>query len=130
MFMRWLGEEIGHGVFAEEDLPAGGFIGIYGGIVRERAAVKDRDYTWAYPGLTPEGKRIVLDAAIKGNELRFVNDGRDPNCIMRCIIGKDGFWYVCYLAAKDIKKGEQLLISYGPNYWDTRKYKYQELAIS
>ena len=43
-------------------------------------------------------------------------------------MGHDNLWHVCYTALKDIKKGEQLLISYGPAYWDTRVYKYKELA--
>ncbi len=109
-------------------MPAGGFIGIYGGVVKDRKLVKDRDYAWAYPGKTLEGTRITLDGVEKSNELRFVNDGRDPNCIVKYIIGNDRLWHVCYIAAKDIKKGDQLLISYGPAYWDTRQYKYQELA--
>lgn len=128
MSIRWLGSEIGHGIFAEADIPVGGFIGIYGGVVRDRSLVLDRDFAWSYPGLTLEGGRITLDAAQRGNELRFINDGKDPNCFMKYIIGDDNLWHVCYLAAKDIKKGEQLLISYGASYWDTRQYKYKELA--
>jgi hypothetical protein len=128
MSIRWIGEEIGHGVFAEEDLQKDGFVGIYGGEVRDRLLVEGKDYAWAYPGETLEGGRITLDGALKGNELRLINDGIDPNCIVKYIIGLDNLWHICYIAAKDIKKGEQLLISYGPAYWDTRKYKYQELA--
>lgn len=127
--IRWLGQEIGHGVFAEEDVFSGGFIGIYGGVVQDRSLVKDRDYAWAYPGKTLEEGRLTLDAAQKGNELRLVNDGKHPNCIMKSILGNDGFWHICYIAIQDIAKGDQLLISYGPSYWDTRKYKYQELTI-
>jgi hypothetical protein len=126
--IRWLGEEIGHGVFAEQDLAPGDFIGIYAGVVQEKLLVRDRDYAWSYPGQTLDGGRITLDAAKKGNELRLINDGRDPNCIVKYIIGMDNLWHVCYIAAKNIKKGDQLLISYGDSYWNTRKYKYQELV--
>ncbi|MBP6869350.1 SET domain-containing protein-lysine N-methyltransferase [Candidatus Babeliales bacterium] len=128
MSIRWLGEEIGHGVFAEDDLPKGGFVGIYGGVVKDRNLVGSKDYAWAYPAETLEGDRISLDAREKGNELRLVNDGKDPNCVVKYILGSDGLWHVCYIAEKNIKKGDQLLVSYGPGYWDTRKYKYQELA--
>lgn len=126
--IRWINEDIGHGIFAEEDLPAGGFVGVYGGIVKDRSLVGSKDYAWSYPGQTLQGGRITLDAAEKGNELRLINDGKDPNCIVAYIIGHDNLWHVCYIAEKDIKKGDQLLISYGPAYWDTRKYKYQELT--
>ena len=128
MSIRWISEDIGHGIFAEEDVRAGGFIGIYGGVVRDRSLVGSKDYAWSYPGQTLDGGRITLDAAEKGNELRLINDGKDPNCIVTYIIGYDNLWHVCYVAQKNIKKGDQLLISYGPSYWDTRKYKYQELT--
>lgn len=128
MSIRWISPEVGHGVFAEDDLPAGGFVGIYGGVVKDREFVDDKDYAWAYPEDTLEGGRITLDAKYKGNELRLINDGKDPNCIVKYILGSDGLWHVCYLALKDIKKGDQLLVSYGSAYWDTRKYGYQELT--
>jgi hypothetical protein len=125
--IRWLGKNIGHGIFAEEDFFEGEFIGIYGGVVQERVLVKERDYAWAYPGKTLEGGRISLDAAKKGNELRLINDGKDFNCLVKYIIGNDGLWHICYIAAKNIKKNDQLLVSYGKAYWETRKYKYQNL---
>ena len=128
MSIRWIDSQVGHGVFAEDDLLEGGFVGIYGGQVQDRSLVDSKDYAWSYAGETLEGERITLDGAIKGNELRLINDGKDPNCVVEYIIGKDNLWHVCYLAAKDIKKGEQLLVSYGPAYWETRDYKYKELA--
>jgi len=128
MSIRWLGKDIGYGIFAEIDLFPGDFIGVYGGIVDDRALIDDKDYAWAYPCQTLEGGRTTLDGAKKGNELRFINDGKDPNCVVKYILGFDGLWHVCYLALKDIKKGEQLLVSYGPAYWETRKYAYQELS--
>jgi|GEM_PF-996697 len=127
MSIQWISEYVGHGVFAEEDLPQGGFVGVYGGIVQERVLIKERDYAWGYPIKTLENDRVIIDAGIRGNELRFINDGVDPNCVMKNIIGPDGLWYVCYVASKFIKKGDQLLVSYGSSYWDTRKYNYQEL---
>ncbi len=128
MSIRWIDCQVGHGIFAEQDMLTGGFVGVYGGQVQDRLLVDSKDYAWAYPGETLEGGKITLDGAIKGNELRLINDGKDPNCVVEYIIGPDNIWHVCYLALKDIKKGEQLLISYGPAYWDTRSYKYQEFA--
>lgn len=128
MSIRWIDNRVGHGVFAEDDLAEGGFVGIYGGEVRDRLLIGNKDYAWSYPAETLEGGKISLNACMKGNELRFINDGQDPNCYAKFVIGLDNLWHACYLAAKDIKKGDQLLVSYGPAYWDTRKYPYQELA--
>lgn len=127
MSLRWINEHVGHGIFAEVDIPQHAFIGLYAGVVQDRDFVDNKDYAWAYPVETLQGGKTTIDALQKGNELRFVNDGKDPNCIVKYIIGRDGLWYVCYLASKNIQKGEQLLVSYGPAYWDTRKYSYQEL---
>jgi len=128
MSIRWLGDEIGYGIFAEKDLYEDDFIGVYTGVVQDRASTQNKDYAWQYPTLTDDGYTMVVDGSTKGNELRFINDGVNPNCVVRYIIGKDNLWHVCYTALKDVKKGEQLLISYGPAYWDTRIYKYKELA--
>ncbi len=128
MSIRWIDSQVGHGIFAEKDTPKGTFIGVYGGQVKDRLLVDSKDYAWSYPGETLDGEKITLDGAIKGNELRLINDGKDPNCVVEYIVGSDDLWHVCYLALKDIKKGDQLLISYGPAYWESRDYVYQELA--
>ena len=131
--LRWLGGEIGHGVFAESKIAEGDFIGIYGGAVQDKESVANKDYAWSYPtetinDLPVDGVNLSLDAHYVGNEMRFVNDGINPNCIVRYVIGHDNYWHVCYTALRDIAQEEQLLVSYGKAYWDTRKYKYQALS--
>lgn len=128
MSIRWLGSDVGYGIFAESDLAEDDFIGIYVGVVQDRELTENKDYAWQYPTTTDDGGTMIIDGSEKGNELRFINDGVNPNCIVRYVMGHDNLWHVCYTALKDIKKGEQLLISYGPAYWDTRVYKYKELA--
>jgi len=127
--LRWLGKTIGHGIFAETDFSIGDFIGEYTGVIENRTLVHDKDYAWSYPITTLDGTRSILDAKYKGNELRFINDGLEPNCQVQYLIGNDNLWHVIYIASKDIKKGEQLLVSYGPAYWESRNYGYQELAV-
>ena len=131
--LRWLGGAVGHGVFAEDLILEGDFIGIYGGAVQTKDSVTNKDYAWAYPTETIDdqpidGVLLSLDARYVGNEMRFVNDGINPNCIVRYVIGHDNLWHVCYTALREIPCGEQLLVSYGKAYWETRKYKYQALA--
>lgn len=128
MSIRWLGSEIGYGAFAEDDLAAGGFVGIYAGAVQDRKLINNTDYAWLYPISTLEGTSISLSGREKGNELRFINDGQDPNCTAKYVIGFDNLWHICYVAIKNIKKGEQLLVSYGPAYWSARQNKYQDLS--
>jgi len=126
--VRWLGSEVGYGIFAEKNILQDEFIGIYTGHIQDRSLVDSKDYAWAYPAKTIEGESLSLDGRFKGNELRFVNDNIDPNCTMIFFIGKDHLWHGCYIALRDIKEGEQLFISYGPAYWETRDYEYKELA--
>lgn len=128
MSIRWLGLDVGYGAFAEDNLPKDGFVGIYAGAVQDRLLISNTDYAWLYPISTLEGRAISLSGAEKGNELRFINDGQDPNCVAKYILGLDNLWHICYIAIKDIKKGDQLLVSYGPAYWNARKNKYQNLA--
>ena len=125
--VRWLGQEIGYGIFAEADLACDDFIGIYTGVVQDRDLVGSKDYTWAYPVRKEDGGKISLDAKFKGNELRFVNHSYNPNSVVRYVLGLDGLWHVCYIASKEIKKGQQVLISYGTAYWESRKYSYKEI---
>lgn len=128
MSVRWLGLEVGYGAFVEDDVAAGGFIGIYTGVVQDRRLIDNTDYAWLYPISTLEGTSISLSSREKGNELRFINDGQDPNCTAKYVIGFDNLWHICYVATKNIKKGEQLLVSYGSAYWNARKNKYQDLT--
>ena len=128
MSIRWLGSDVGYGVFAEDDIVEGQLIGVYTGVVQDRALVHDKDYAWAYPTKTLQGEKVSIDARFKGNEFRFVNDNVNPNCYMKFIIGKDNLWHGCYIADRNILQGEQLFISYGPDYWATRDYKYKEMV--
>ncbi|MGZ6251300.1 MAG: SET domain-containing protein-lysine N-methyltransferase [Candidatus Chromulinivorax sp.] len=125
--IRWISKSVGYGVFAEEDIAKDDFIGFNTGVLELRSSIANRDYAWGYPVGTVNNNQIFLNALHKGNELRFINDSRQPNCFIRYILGQDNIWYPCYFAKKDIKKGEQILTYYGPSYWKTRQYPYQEL---
>jgi hypothetical protein len=125
--IRFIDERVGYGIFAEQDLEQGQFVGIYTGIIENKQNVSDKDYAWAYPS-THDHISLVVDARQHGNELRYVNDHQDPNCNVIYVIGYDKLWHVCYVARRAIKKGEQLFVSYGPSYWKTRDYTYQNLV--
>lgn len=125
------------GLFASRALEPGSFIVPYYGIVHSghaphNAAHEKSDYDLWLDRIAG----IAVDAAEAGNEARFVNDYRGvkerPNAEFkeawdarsgeRCMAvfvlaaGKGG-----KKGGGGIKKGEEILVSYGRGFWDNRK---------
>lgn len=122
--IKYISEEVGYGLYANEDFKAGDFIGEYAGQV-VHGRVKDATWSWSYPirakaNSTLAGNVYSMDSKKYGNELRFVNDDEGPNLVVKFVF-QGSCWHIIYVAKKDISKEEQLLISYGDNYWKTRK---------
>lgn len=67
---------------------------------------------------------IGIDAAKMGNAARFVNDyrgiGPKPNCEFRTS-SSEGYLRMEIWTLTEIKKGDELLISYGKGWWGARK---------
>jgi len=124
--LRWVNSIVGYGVFAYKSIKQGDFIAEYTGEVDLKANIDDKDYCWAYSAETDDGKPLSCDSKYKGNEMRYVNHSYNQNVIMKYIL-VDNIWHICYLAVKDIAPGEQLLVSYGENYWKTRSIACQDL---
>jgi SET domain-containing protein len=119
--VRWINERVGHGVFTEEDLKAGCYIGEYTGIVREnmrRYFVPLNNYCYEYPVPDSIGRSFVIDAT-SGNFTRFINHSTKPNLKPHYAF-YDGFYHLILLCLRDIQKGEQLCYEYGPSYWYIR----------
>lgn len=125
MYLQWISQDIGYGVFAQKNIAKNDFIGAYTGEIRlmrnsTTQKTEDVDYAWYYPINAPSGAKLLIDGKFKGNELRFINHDQNPNT--KCIdVLINGMFYLCYIATKDIAKGTQLTISYGDGYWDSRK---------
>jgi hypothetical protein len=124
MYLKWISADIGYGVFAREDINSGQLIGLYSGQLRvmrsiNEKPVEDVDYAWYYPINAPSGKRLLVDAKVRGNELCFINHAKDPNtsCIDVLI---DNVFYLVYVANRFIPKNYELTVSYGDGYWDSR----------
>ena len=95
----------------------------YTGTVVKKAS--STTWSWSYPpgsGSILNGTSCSLDAGPCGNEARFVNHSDDPNAEMKFVF-QDGAWHVIYVVAagKKIRKGEQILVSYGSKYWNNRE---------
>ncbi|PNH12147.1 hypothetical protein TSOC_000953 [Tetrabaena socialis] len=76
-----------------------------------------RDVDWPKKGL-------VVDALERGNMARFINDkwGQDgrrkPNVVAKVFWStEDSRPYIMLYAATKIEPGDELLLSYGKNYW-------------
>lgn len=112
------------GLFASRKIPAGCHIIDYVGEVH----CDDRpesDYDLSLLRLQ-EGLSVGVDASKMGNEARFINDFRGvlgrPNAQFQ--EGRDDRGTLCmsvWSGNEGIKKGEEILVSYGKGFWKARQ---------
>jgi hypothetical protein len=106
----------GLGVFASAQLPALLLIGNYSGQLRR---VEDVAEQGAYAHEAWPDAPVAVDAAVHGNQTRFVNHGAEPNIgVIQCVVGRQ--WHVFYATLRPIELGEELLVDYGREYWRKR----------
>ena len=126
LYIGRIDEDVGYGVFAAADIPAGSFIGEYAGVVQRAktdaghpldAGGYESDYSWYYLDDVPGAPDLEINGRLEGNELRFVNHGDTPNLEVEHTLFQ-GQWVLFFTAARDIRTDEQLLISYGEAYWE------------
>lgn len=120
--IRWLDENLGYGLFAEEVLEEGAYVGEYTGFVREndrRYFEPLNNYCYEYPISDDSGKHHVIDATA-GNLTRFINHSYTPN-LKPLHVFYEGFYHLIFLAIQRIEKGSQLSYNYGKNYWYIRQ---------
>lgn len=73
----------------------------------------------------PDGLSVGIDASRVGNEARFTNDYRGvqekPNAFFTDYRTQSGELRMCIKSRGEIKRGEEILISYGKSWWSNRK---------
>jgi SET domain-containing protein len=118
-------EDRGFGLFSLKDINEGEFVGIYFGVVREQEedTTYDEtgfgtDYAWDYPDEPIGHPTLEIDAKPMGSEMRFANHSFNANLNVEHTVVNNQ-WYIFFIANRDIKKDEELTISYGEEYWDT-----------
>ena len=119
--VRWIHDQVGYGLFAEENLAKGAYAGEYTGIVREnnrRYFEPLNNYCYEYPVPDDIGRSFVIDAT-QGNLTRFINHSFTPN-LQPIHVFYDGFYHLIFLTLQKIKKGQQLSYNYGQSYWYVR----------
>ncbi len=128
MYLKWISDVVGYGVFAAHDIKKGDLVGEYCGVLREIQDAPDNlDYAWYYTLDGVGGKKLVIDGKNQGNELRFINHANHPNTVRIDVLDKNNIFRVVYKALQDIKKDEQLTVSYGDGYFSSRGMKVEEV---
>jgi len=117
--VRWISQEVGYGLFAEEDLPENSYVGEYVGHIRKNNEHGELNhYLYKYPVLDEIGRNYVIDATC-GNLLRFANHSFAFN-MKHTYAFANRFYHAIFITIRPIVKGEQLTYSYGKNYWYLR----------
>lgn len=125
--LRYLGPEVGWGLFAAQDIKRLAWIGEYTGVVdlaqdEEDLVQEDghfhSDYAWNFPDELPDGRYLEINALKEGNELRYVNHSFTPNLSPDHTLW-NGRWITFFRTRRPIQAGEQLTIDYGEAYWAT-----------
>lgn len=114
----------GHGVRTRVAIAAGTDVTYYAGIYRPGVVAPDNPYVF---GVQPLEKDMVIDAAVRGNITRFINDprgtGLEPNLVAddMVIVGQRmELRTVVFRAICDIQPGEELTFAYEASvkgYW-------------
>ncbi len=137
--------DVGYGVFTQAPLATGTLIGIYTGIITP-SRLGDTDYLLVLPQL-PEASSYSIDAKTEGGISRFLqhlpkdtkstlddevmNNAKLRTAIEAAHVATANIDYqfvtinqkslCCFVSNQTIEAGEQLGISYGLDYWLSRK---------
>ena len=120
--VRWISDKVGYGLFAEEKISEGSYVGEYTGIVRRndrRYFEPLNNYCYEYPVDDEIGRSFVIDAT-QGNLTRFINHSSKPN-LKPVHVFYDGYYHLIFIALREIQKGEELSYDYGESYWYLRE---------
>jgi hypothetical protein len=117
---------------AKADIAEGWPIAQYSGrLIDAREASAKNHYLYELPAkkMAKRGYRgpvLLVNSEEQGNEARFINDDwtprglpkRQPNCYVELVFDPvKKLPYLIWFASKKIRKGQELVGSYGPHYW-------------
>jgi len=121
--IRYINKDVGYGVFAKENIPPYSILNHYAGLLRpDKTISENNDSTFMFSDFTS----FSIDAQNVGNWCRFMNHApeKDPctNVIAWEHYSKWGPRIIFTASNRGIKKGEQLLYSYGDSYWEEGEF--------
>lgn len=116
--IRYINECMGFGLFAEENIPKGSWIGEYTGLVRPlyRHHQDHNTFCLHYPTRFWSWDFRIVDASMGGNELRFINHSECPNLTPRYLLDRQLLHFTLF-TNRLIQKGEELTFDYGKDFW-------------
>ena len=126
IYIKKIDDIIGYGVFAAKNIKRHDFVGEYAGVVQvsgkqthcyQKTTGYESDYSWYYVDELEQAPNLEINGRLESNEMRFVNHGSPPNLSVEHTLHR-GQWALFFTAQTDLKKDEQLLISYGEAYWE------------
>lgn len=123
--LKYINDTVGFGTFAQEPIEEGELVIEYTGtLVEDDDCQVGGDYaTEVGKKYLKDGERTLLsiDAYERGNFSRFINHSFHPNLTSMTIYNpKDGLFHVVLHAQTDLDKDQQLFVSYGRGYWESR----------
>lgn len=120
--IQWIDKVFGYGAFAEEDIPAGAYVGEYTGLVHPvyRHHPQINGYCLRYPTRFWSMLPLVIDSLAHGNVTRFINHSDRPNLKPYCAVDR-GLLHQIFISQTTISKGTELTFDYGPDYWAHRQ---------
>ncbi len=109
-------DTMGDGVIAIQDIPSKTAIGCYIGCIDlTNAKTYDWRYAFAY-GLNG----YIIDGSEKKSMMSIINHSRNPNVnveyVYHLVNGKKQI-HIVFITAENIRKGDELFIDYGDEYW-------------
>lgn len=122
VYIRWIDNRKGFGVFANDWIGKKQFVGEYTGTIRKRKKKLDQTNSYCFEYVIGEGldTKFTIDAKDVGNHIRFVNHSSKGN-LDPMLVFSGGLMHVILYANRHIEKGEELTYDYGEDYWAKRE---------
>lgn len=122
--IRFISKKVGYGVFAKVDIPPYSLLDLYAGLLTlDKNVDLSNDSTFKFSDI----KKYSLDAANQGNWCRFMNHSPERDKRTNVTAWEHySLWgpRIIFTANhRGIKSGDQLLYSYGDEYWDEKNFE-------
>lgn len=116
--IRFIDEEVGFGVFAEQRITPCSYVGEYTGSIQERKRkhTKDKMHCVRYTVWEMGRRNFIIDAEKMGNFTRFINHSANPNLSLQSVYWR-GLPRMIFIALKEIDEGTQFTFDYGTFFW-------------